>query len=133
MKMGDRANFGFRSGEHTIFLYGHWAGEGMMDTLAQAVNAARPRWNDPAYATRIAITHIVDQNRAELSETGWGLSIDNLCDNEHKVPVVTWERWESPGFVALYHESEAITQPAIGAIYNMSLEAFVGRFMKVRV
>jgi len=49
--MGDRANFGFRdSKENIIFLYGHWAGHRMLENLADAVQAAEPRWGDESYA-----------------------------------------------------------------------------------
>ena len=85
--MGDRANFGFkdRKGD-TVFLYGHWAGHRMLENLANAVEAARPRWTDESYATRIAISHLI--NDEWKSETGWGISVNALTDNEHKVPVI---------------------------------------------
>ena len=58
--MGDRANFGFvQPNGETIVLYGHWAGHQMLGRLADAVIAARPRWNDPAYATRIAVSQLI--------------------------------------------------------------------------
>ena len=87
--MGDRANFGFRqSNENVVFLYGHWAGHGMLEKLADAVVAARPRWTDESYATRIAISHLVGQEWN--SETGWGIYVNEIGDNEHKVPVIDW-------------------------------------------
>ena len=58
--MGDRANFGFVDGAgDTICLYGHWAGHQMLGRLADAVIAARSRWNDSSYATRIAISNLI--------------------------------------------------------------------------
>jgi len=91
--MGDRANFGFRdSKENIIFLYGHWAGHRMLENLADAVQAAEPRWGDESYATRIAISRLVGDEWT--SETGWGLTVNALADNEHKVPIIDW----SPGF-----------------------------------
>ena len=61
--MGDRANFVFvqDTGE-TIVLYGHWAGYNMLENLAEAVAAAQPRWSDSAYATRIAISQIINND-----------------------------------------------------------------------
>lgn len=135
--MGDRCNWGFKSGDHTIFLYGHWEGHEMMNKLAHAIDSARSRWDDPAYATRIAITYLVDQDRSSLTETGWGLSVDSLSDNEHKVPVVSWDtRYSSfgddnKGSVSLYTEHDAITQKS--PIYTMSLEIFVKKFSKIKV
>ena len=62
----------------------------MLAKLADAVIKARPRWNDPAYATRIAISHIVgDQWNME---TGFGLHVNEISDNEHKIAIVDWEQ-----------------------------------------
>lgn len=127
--MGDRANFGFKSGNDTIFLYGHWAGEGMLSTLAHAIEAASGRWSDEAYATRICTTYIVNQDRDSLSETGWGISVNGLSDNEHKVPVVKWGGWNDPtASISLYEENDAVTQS--NPIFTMSLLAFIGKFAK---
>lgn len=88
--MGDRANFGFKdSSGNTLFLYGHWAGYDMLNNLAHAVLAAESRWSDPSYATRIAISNLVKDEWSQT--TGWGLSINHILDNEHKVPVINWE------------------------------------------
>ena len=87
--MGDRANFGFRqSNENVVFLYGHWAGHNMLSQLAEAVAVARPRWTDESYATRIAISQLIDEDWKQ--ELGWGLHINEIGDNEHKVPVIDW-------------------------------------------
>lgn len=88
--MGDRANFVFVDGAgDTICLYGHWAGHNMLGKLADAVIAARPRWNDESYATRIAISHLIgDQWNME---TGWGLQVNSIGDNEHKIAVINWK------------------------------------------
>ena len=87
--MGDRANFGFKDSKgNTIFLYGHWAGHEMLKRLAAAVETARPRWTDESYATRICVSQIVGDEWNQ--ETGWGLTVNELADNEHKVPVIDW-------------------------------------------
>ena len=87
--MGDRANFGFvQPNGNTIVLYGHWAGYQMLGRLADAVIAARPRWNDTAYATRIAISQLIGNEWN--SETGWGLHVNEIGDNEHKIAIVDW-------------------------------------------
>jgi hypothetical protein len=89
--MGDRANFGFvQSNGETIVLYGHWAGHNMLGKLADAVIKARPRWNDESYATRIAISQLIgDQWNME---TGWGLSVNQIQDNEHKIAIVDFKQ-----------------------------------------
>ena len=89
--MGDRANFGFvQPNGQTIVLYGHWAGHQMLGKLADAVIAARPRWNDSSYATRIAISNIIgDQWNME---NGWGLYVNEIGDNEHKIAIIDWDQ-----------------------------------------
>ena len=89
--MGDRANFGFRqSNGETIVLYGHWAGHDMLGNLASAVEAARSRWTDESYATRIVVSHLVGDQWHDT--TGWGLTVNNILDNEHKIPVIDFQQ-----------------------------------------
>ena len=62
----------------------------MLGKLADAVIAARPRWNDESYATRIAISNLIgDQWNME---TGWGLNVNSIGDNEHKIAVINWQQ-----------------------------------------
>jgi hypothetical protein len=87
--MGDRANFGFRDHKgDTVYLYGHWAGHNMLTNLASAVLAAESRWQDESYATRICISQLINEDWGQT--TGWGITINELADNEHKVPVIDW-------------------------------------------
>jgi len=89
--MGDRANFGFKDRKgNTVFLYGHWAGHNMLQNLADAVQIAHPRWTDESYATRICISQMIGEDWGQ--ETGWGLQVNQLGDNEHKVPVIDWSK-----------------------------------------
>jgi hypothetical protein len=97
--MGDRANFGFRDrNENIVFLYGHWAGYKMLEQLGNALQKAQPRWTDEAYATRICISQLV--NAEWDRETGWGITVNEIADNEHKIPVVDWKNQT----VTLYEE-----------------------------
>ncbi len=115
--MGDRANFGFKdSKENIIFLYGHWAGHRMLENLADAVQAAEPRWSDESYATRIAISRLVGDEWT--SETGWGLSVNTLADNEHKVPIIDWK---NKTFTLM--EEDLITE-----VFTMDLSKFVAKY-----
>jgi hypothetical protein len=133
--MGDRANFGFRqSNGETIVLYGHWAGHDMLGNLAQAVLAAQPRWQDEAYATRIAISRLVGEQW--LDETGWGLSVNQILDNEHKIPLVDW----STGTFSLHEEapwSESTEYKVRGMIdepmFTMTLDSFVDKYARLTV
>jgi len=115
--MGDRANFGFKDSKgNTLYLYGHWAGHRMLENLSNAVHAAEPRWDDEGYATRICISQLVNDEWA--SETGWGLYINQIGDNEHKVPVIDWS---AKTFTLL--EEDLTTE-----VFSTSLEAFVKKY-----
>jgi hypothetical protein len=115
--MGDRANFGFRdSKENIVFLYGHWAGHRMLEQLADAVAAAEPRWQDESYATRIAISNLIKDEWA--SETGWGIYVNQLGDNEHKVPIIDWK---NKTFTLMEEDLQT-------AVFSTSLEAFVAKY-----
>jgi hypothetical protein len=115
--MGDRANFGFKDSKgDTLYLYGHWAGHRMLQNLADAVSAAEPRWGDDSYATRICISQLVNEEWS--SETGWGLYINQLGDNEHKVPVINWAAKTFTLF-----EEDLSTE-----VFSTSLEAFVKKY-----
>jgi len=115
--MGDRANFGFRqSNENVVFLYGHWAGHRMLENLADCVLTAKPRWNDEAYATRICISNLIADEWT--SETGWGITVNELSDNEHKVPVIDWK---NKTFTLM--EEDLQTE-----VFSISLESFVNKY-----
>lgn len=128
--MGDRANFGFKqSNGETIVLYGHWAGHQMLQNLANAVEQARPRWTDESYATRIATSQLI--NEEWTSETGWGLSVNRILDNEHKIPVIDWENKT----FSLHEEapwSESDSNKVRGMqdepIFTMSLDSFISKY-----
>jgi hypothetical protein len=127
--MGDRANFGFvQPNGNTIVLYGHWAGAGMLGRLADAVISARPRWNDPSYATRIAISQIVGDQWN--SETGWGLHVNEVGDNEHKIAIVDWEQQtfslhEEDSF---FNTDNKVRGMSNEAIFVMDLSSFCEKY-----
>ena len=127
--MGDRANFGFvQPNGNTIVLYGHWAGHNMLGRLADAVIAARPRWTDSSYATRIAISQLIgDQWNME---TGWGLQVNERGDNEHKIAIVDFEQQtfslhEEDDF---RNEDNKIKGMKNEAIFTMDLSAFCEKY-----
>lgn len=91
--MGDRAVIGFKADKDAVpvFLYSHWGGSDRYRDLQRALTAAQPRWNDAAYATRIAISQIVENYWSE--ETGFGISAgeNSFCTPDYDdVPVVIW-------------------------------------------
>ena len=115
--MGDRANFGFKqSNDNVVFLYGHWAGHRMLEQLADAVEHARPRWNDEGYATRIAISRLVGEEWQ--SELGWGIYVNELGDNEHKVPVIDWH---NKTFTLVEEDLQTV-------VFSTDLDSFVNKY-----
>ena len=126
--MGDRANFGFtQSNGDTIVVYGHWAGNGMLDLLARAVEKARSRWNDESYATRIAISNLIQDEWA--SETGWGLQVNQRSDNEHKIPIINFDKNEfSLHEEATFSDNNKIKGVKDEPLFTMSLDAFISKY-----
>jgi hypothetical protein len=126
--MGDRANFGFtQSNGNTIVVYGHWAGGGMLDLLARAVDKARPRWDDESYATRIAISNLIKDEWT--SETGWGMQVNQRSDNEHKIPVINFSKGEfSLHEEATFSDDNKIKGVQDEPLFTMSLDSFVTKY-----
>ena len=115
--MGDRANFGFKdSKDNIVFLYGHWAGHRMLENLSDAVSAAEPRWQDESYATRIAISQLIKDEWS--SETGWGITVNELADNEHKVPIIDWK---NQTFTLMEEDLKTV-------VFSTALDAFVTKY-----
>ena len=132
--MGDRANFVFvQPGGDTIVLYGHWAGYKMLENLAEAVAKAQPRWGDPSYATRIAISQMIGDSWS--AETGWGLSVNEISDNEHKIPVINWsDRTFSLHKEDSFHNKDnKVRGMSNEAIFTMDLAAFVEKYTDVPI
>jgi len=132
--VGDRANFVFvQPGGDTIVLYGHWAGHNMLANLAEAVAKAQPRWSDPSYATRIAISQMIGDSWG--FETGWGLQVNQISDNEHKIAVIDWEQTtfslhEEDSF---YNQANKVRGMKNEPLFVMDLRAFVEKYTDVPI
>lgn len=96
--MGDRANlvisYNNTSGAETLkaaiagalVLYSHWGGSDLGPDLAKALEAASGRWNDEAYGARIIVSQMVRDGWK--SETGFGLLVGDIGDNEQPILLV---------------------------------------------
>lgn len=123
--MGDRVTFVFeQENEDAIYLYGHWAGEGMMANLANAIDKASPRWSDETYATRIAISNLIGDQWTE--GTGWGIST-YFCGSEHSVPIVNFHKQTVRLISHSYSDRFDINNEPK---FVMSLENFINKFSK---
>ncbi len=80
--MGDRANIILEEdGKNAvIYLYTHWAGTELPETLQNALIRGKSRWDDPPYLGRIIFCEMVKGNEMDL--TGYGMSVSE-CDNGH--------------------------------------------------
>ena len=127
--MGDRANFGIRQADgNTIFVYGHWAGYQMLARFAKAIDRADKagRIGDNAYATRIIISDLIGD--AWSQDYSWGISVNTIGDNEHKVPVYDL----ATDTVSLYdYDGRSLLLTA--KIVEFSREDFVSRYAKEMV
>ena len=132
--MGDRANFGFvQPNGNTIVLYGHWAGHNMLAQLAEAAIKAQGRWSDPSYATRITISNMIGEGWA--METGWGLHVNEIGDNEHKIPVIDFQQQ----IFSLHEEAprndldNKVNGMSNQPIFTMDLSNFVEKYADVTI
>lgn len=132
--MGDRATFVIEQNEATpdspasvLYLYGHWAGDGMMSNLAHALDAAKGRieMDDEVYATRIIISYLINDDWR--SETGWGIST-YFCDSEHSVPVVNLT---NKTVRLLPHKWDTKFDINADPKFVMSVDNFISKFAKV--
>lgn len=91
--MSDPITFSFRNenNDATVDLYSHWGGREACPTLANALNAARPRFNDHEYATRIAICAIINESDTD-DETGFGFNASRGEFVEFETIIVDWAR-----------------------------------------
>jgi len=128
--MGDRAVAGFRSkNSETIFIYQHWVAGAQEEVLAQALDAARPRWGDDSYATRICLSQIVGDRWT--AETGYGIYVGGTshgADYDH-ILIVDWDKRQvivadnddSDNEVARLSFDEFISEPVV-SVANVSLD-----------
>jgi hypothetical protein len=85
--MGDRGNVVIRQGDSNrddVWIYTHWGGAGMADSVKLALGR-RQRWSDESYLARIVFCEMVSPDF--MDETGFGLST-RMQDNEHPILVV---------------------------------------------
>lgn len=76
--MGARINFIFKQDNsgHNVTLYSHWGADTWESDLANALDAAKPRWSrvsDPSYAIRIVVSQLIGSSW--VGETGYGLFV----------------------------------------------------------
>lgn len=88
--MSDKANIGFLSMDRAncTWLYVHSAGSMLPEIAMDAVKAAEPRWGDPSYATRMALTATIGTIPL-TQDTGSGVDVQP-GENEHPAIIIDW-------------------------------------------
>lgn len=91
--MGDRANIRLDYGKHrteeraydSIYLYTHWGGSAIAETLQTALERGRSRWDDDSYLARI----IFNQMTAgiEMETTGIGISPYEISPDRENIVI----------------------------------------------
>lgn len=84
--MGDRAQVAVKNGPGTVYLYTHWNGSSLRETLKAAMKRGRGRWNDPSYLTRIIFSEMIKDDDL-LAETGFGISTMSAGDAQFTLVV----------------------------------------------
>ena len=79
--MGARTNWELVLNRKSIWLYSHSGGETKFQDTKQALQAARPRWDDSNYALRIVISNIIGESWNE--STGFGISTDPEFEEQY--------------------------------------------------
>lgn len=82
--MGDRASILIKQDDKlSIEIYGHWAGNNIVNTLPHALKVAKNRFNDISYFTRIIAQNILDDIANKDKETSAGLEICKYTQSNH--------------------------------------------------
>lgn len=91
--MGDPASIRFwedTKDEHPLGLYLHWGAAAYAQDLANALETTRDRWDDPEYATRMAIQHILKARHIDAEDLGAGLYVGATSEFDGRVLNVNW-------------------------------------------
>jgi len=70
--MGDRANVLVKDGDSKVYLYTHWDGTDLPNTVKAALVRGVSRWDDGPYLARIIFCEMV--NGVEMETVGYGIS-----------------------------------------------------------
>lgn len=92
--MGDRGQVKIISdfeGQAPVYLYTHWGGTDLIDTVKKALRK-KTRWNDSCYLARIIFDAMTEGDQG--SETGAGICTAQHGDIEHPIVVVDCKNQE---------------------------------------
>lgn len=81
--MGDRGNIIVKDGDSTVYLYTHWSGSDLPETVKSALQRGKDRWTDGQYLARILFCEMIG---GDNSTTGFGIS-STFCDGGTDITV----------------------------------------------
>lgn len=79
--MGDRRMAEVKTEGGSLFVYAHGHGSELPDMARAAIVAAKGRWDDAPYATRIVVDQLTKPGRDE--ETGFGLMLGPNAEDSY--------------------------------------------------
>lgn len=105
--MGDARNVHvYCQDDQGVYLYTHWGGSELPETVATALERGKERWDDPPYLARIIFCEMVRGSNEGL--TGFGISgpadrthgyADIEVDVKHKQVWIGGHCWTFDGFI----------------------------------
>jgi len=81
--MGDRISVKIEP--TNVYLYSHWGGSDMAQTLERALIRGRSRWDDPVYLARIIFSEMIREDIDGL--TGYGIDTQDLGDDNSTIVI----------------------------------------------
>lgn len=79
--MGDRRMAEIRTSDGSLYIYTHSAGYDLPARAVDAIEWAKPRWNDHAYATRMIVDQLTKHGRDD--QYGYGLMLAPNQEDEY--------------------------------------------------
>ncbi len=86
--MGDRAHAVIQDGADKVYLYTHWSGGDLQDTVKRALRVAKAgdRIKDAPYLARIVFAHMTEGSKVD-DTTGFGISSQPCEDTSRDVTI----------------------------------------------
>ncbi len=69
--MGDRGNIIVKDGDSTVYLYTHWTGSDLPESIKASLKRSKDRWDDGQYLARVLFQDMVGKDNGI---TGFGIS-----------------------------------------------------------
>ena len=85
--MGDRAQVRIVGNlDHAVYLYTHWTGSTLPETVRNALDRGRDHWDNPSYLARIIFCEMV---KGDVDgTTGFGIDTAEHGDTQHSLITV---------------------------------------------